>query len=841
MLTLDDLTVGDVSGMIAAAVTTVHMLVILAVPLIVLAIFNGKRNSNTTASAVTWSVVGRSLHSSWWPFLVHADSAAKKGVPAQIVFATRLRTFMVLLASISSIVTPLGLYQTILPSGKTTQPSFHYIADPSDFGVGTVPRSNLQFSRICGGWLPVECPNSFSNVTTVINDTGEYSWTYSYDSRVPQYVMDAFESGLATMNRSVSSIFDIQPRSYTWGEINNSPDGIQPDNNSSYPVSSFRQISTMTTENKFLAIEGLIVDMVNGGIGFRNHSAPPVTPFGSTWSEDLLFIEPESVCVDLNITIDFMLPLYSSQGTSVWNLVLTDRGGFVNLNHTYPTWESWADRQNQPDLYLRAYRAGWLNNAYSMAFMNITSIHNDSDPGSEPFEYVTSSLGQTFPLAYPDGTGAALYITTPDLLTTTSLFGGYLYGLDQGVSGVNTTSFTNSSENVTTSSYPPLYPNPWGINESIWSDVGLACQGAGGLDLANITNAAAQCGLMYGAPRRQGEGSSILFDPGSNWSMPLYSCITTTKAIIKTVSLQFNGSDDLSGLTVSDIQDKVYADNASIPLWGVEQTNNTLTDVLPLWGLLSSADQGNISLSTLQKEFLYLPGYLSSVSGFTPGASYQNLPGVNFYADAIGTAFDIYNEGYGLTDYTGQSNLALFRQWQELSQSPTDAARILNLVWTDSAANSVVGTKTLQDPQQQALQKRDSNTGASAASSSLLPEVLNYKRRVQYHYPYGIPAFLTLLLTVGLLMATLVATLLGRSGPNQMRSLLNKTSQGRILTSRIHKSERQLGQTGSPGSREAVMSGISTKQWVRSDGSTPITLVEEDSQRIQYQPIAQVS
>ena len=54
MVSLNDLTVADVSGMIAAAITIVHIIVILVVPLIVLSIF--KRNSANTASAVTWYV-----------------------------------------------------------------------------------------------------------------------------------------------------------------------------------------------------------------------------------------------------------------------------------------------------------------------------------------------------------------------------------------------------------------------------------------------------------------------------------------------------------------------------------------------------------------------------------------------------------------------------------------------------------------------------------------------------------------------------------------------------------------------------------------------------------------
>jgi hypothetical protein len=132
----------------------------------------------------------------------------------------------------------------------------------------------------------VACANSFSQVDYVENATGWYSNVTSYDSRIPQYVIDVFESGLSEMNNSVSSIRDIQARTYSWGVINDI--GFRPDDNGTYPVESYRQISTMITNNEVLLVEGLIVDMVNGGIGFRNHSAPPVTPFGSTWSEDIL-------------------------------------------------------------------------------------------------------------------------------------------------------------------------------------------------------------------------------------------------------------------------------------------------------------------------------------------------------------------------------------------------------------------------------------------------------------------------------------------------------------------------------------------------------------------------
>jgi hypothetical protein len=93
-------------------------------------------------------------------------------------------------------------------------------------------------------------------------------------------------------------------------------------------------------DDNILLVEGLIVDTRDGGIGFRNHSAPPPREYASTWSEDILFIQPQTQCVDTNLTLDFSIPATTSEGTStIVNLALTDRGGFSNIDHKYPTWE----------------------------------------------------------------------------------------------------------------------------------------------------------------------------------------------------------------------------------------------------------------------------------------------------------------------------------------------------------------------------------------------------------------------------------------------------------------------------------------------------------------------
>lgn len=91
-------------------------------------------------------------------------------------------------------------------------------------------------------------------------------------------------------------------------------------------------------------------------------------------------MEPETVCVSSNITIDFQI---DSDGESSINAVLTDRGGFVNLQKNYPYIDV-NDTQLNPDLYGRAHKGAVLNN------FNLMTYFNTSRNGS--------SIGKTFRL-----------------------------------------------------------------------------------------------------------------------------------------------------------------------------------------------------------------------------------------------------------------------------------------------------------------------------------------------------------------------------------------------------------------------------------------------------------
>jgi hypothetical protein len=337
-------------------------------------------------------------------------------------------------------------------------------------------------------------------------------------------------------------------------------------------------------------------------------------------------------------------------------------------------------------------------------------------------------------------------------------------------------------------------------------------------DLANITNIVSTCGLLYGAPRRKDNITSSLFDPGSGWTLPMYSCMSTAKATIKTVAFRFNGtSDDLSGLEIVSLKDKVYADEDSKPLWGVENTSMRLRDGGPLWGLISKDKVNVLNLTTVRKDSLYLPGPESHLLS-------DNVPSADFAAIALQmtyktTPYDNTNP----VDYSGTANLAMYKLWQELSKTPESSAKILNLIWTDIAANMVVGTKGLES-HSACMRKRDD------AATRKTPPVVNYTRRIQYKYVYGVPAFLTLALFALSIITTIVLAVFSGAKPSTLKLFLHHTSAGRFLTSQSQAaaSSRHSSMTGysghSPSLHDHEYSNLPTGVWVKGPGKQRFTL-----------------
>ncbi|KAF2666200.1 hypothetical protein BT63DRAFT_52662 [Microthyrium microscopicum] len=806
MLHTTGLTVGQVSGIIAAAIVIVKFLIPNIFALLLVGSLR-ERDQTFTTSAVSWSVIGKQLHSSLWPTILQTDSAASSGVMTSVNISKWISLFTTILIAITAIVTPLGLYEQVVADSHTTLQTFHYIADKSFFGAGTQPRnSSVGWSRICGAFDPAACPHSDTNITTFRNATGGYyDVNGNYDTYVPQKTVDLFQSGVGALGDSVSGPFDIQWRSTAWAleNVNMTFNNTNAYNLPTYAVGAFRTISSLALNDRLEVIEGLIVDTVNGGVGFRNHTAPPVTAYGSSWKEDILFIEPVSTCVDTNLTLDFTVPTNNGPGTQFgsdyMNLRLVDHGGFVNFDKDhYPEYDR-NDTQKNPDFWTRAYKGAFLNNMWSMGFMNVTNLHNPDDPNSpHAFKYLNSTMGKEFPFVYSDGRPTSTFMTITPHKMSSSSYGYYLDFLEQPVAPTNLT-----YSNTTVSGEPALYPNPANVTSDDWSDVSLLCEGAGGQDFANITNFAAVCSLILAMPRRKDGVDDLMAYPGSDWTIPMYSCISASRAIIKTVTFNFNATDDLSGLSVTHIEPKTYAKEEDKPLWGVEYTESPIADIQPLWGIVSpEAAKGDVNLTTLRANHLWLPG--DGGLGSLGATSYQNLPAIDIPVDSIAAAQNnLGSTGTVMIDYSGSTNLAMFRRWQNLSSKAETTGKILDLIATDLLANAVVGTKSLAPSSAGSKSKRDS-TG-----NPIQVPVTQYRNRIKYHMVYAIPAIITLVLLATSLALSCFAIIFRQTGPAKMKRYLNATSAGRIMTERA---------AATSGSDSLSTSKSSTKEWADTHG-----------------------
>ncbi|KAE9366335.1 hypothetical protein N431DRAFT_386647 [Stipitochalara longipes BDJ] len=753
------LTVGYVAGFIAAGMFIAR----LWSPNIITFILSGLLGDKN--SAATWTVAGRLFQKSYWPWILQDDTSYNNGVPRRILFLSRLMMLLGGLISIAAVLTPLGLYQTLAP-GKVTSASFKSIKDKSPFGYATPPRGNATFSRVCSNALdaypdtsnlvPRPCPFTSTEEVVVWSPTNvSYKYPSSYDLNIPQVITDIYSSGTEDVT-TVSNYFDIQWRQYL--TVNNT----DYNNNSLYTVGTFRNMDSVLLDNKYEPIEGLIVDTVKGSIGFRSHTIPDGFPNGVTWQEDILFIGPETVCVDTNLTLDFSINNDPSKDIFISDLVLTDRGGFAKLNPAVPTFDR-SDPQKNPDLYGRAYQAAWQSNALTALYYNVVEPFNYTD-SMKPLSAVNSFVGKTYSIS-----GITYFSTSPNTLTINPDFGFYLGELYEDAPSGNASQPAPSDSGVPT--------NPFNVSRSMFGSINIACQTSGKKDPANITNLYMACGQIYGVPQRQDGGNQLLPDSGSTWSQPIYSCASAVKATIKTVSFTYNGTEDvLTNLVIPDIKEKIYADKESMPLWGVENTDGRYENsgINLIWGLVSPEYENNPNVSTVRQESLYLPGfYFSPVTTQLPIFE-DNLPGSEFYAGSMDTTWTVPGSSLGSgIDYSGSSNIAVWARWQNLSLSAETVSLIPNLIFTDNAASAVVGTKGVLGPM-------------NAAKTSVVPiQVTPIVQKIRYHYPFAIPAFIAAFILLALSVGGIVLAVLGKR-MERLRVHLWRVSPGRIFTAFLY-------------------------------------------------------
>lgn len=315
------------------------------------------------------------------------------------------------------------------------------------------------------------------------------------------------------------------------------------------------------------------------------------------------------------------------------------------------------------------------------------------------------------------------------------------------------------------------------------------CRGALVDDPADIDHVAGRCGLVKGMPQRSDGSDTVLMEPGSEWTVPLYNCASASRAIIKTVSFSVNNTADLSGLEVLEIKDKEYVDSSEYPIWAVEDTGLPLENTNPLWGLAESEEAPFPNMSFKRAPHLWLAGFDPASDQIPKGEGFENLPGLYFYSMAFVNAYSVGPGGPG-DGYNGEGSLPMYNRWKELTRTTEGAAKVIDLIWTDVAANSVVGTRGQMPPgepnglgpaYEPDKAKRKRAEPASTEEVNLVP-IYIYNREVQYRIPYAIPAFIVLGLVLGVLALSITALVSRRAGPARIRWFLTRLSAGRLMT-----------------------------------------------------------
>jgi hypothetical protein len=710
----------------------------------------------------------------------------------------RAKPLTLFLIAVAAVVTPLGLYEIVEASEALKPAVFSYIHDSGPTELGTPIRTDLGFSRTCDR----VCPGSgsffeFSYDKTWVNVTKD-----GLDHWIPQKLAELYQSGLASQSPTVSSFFDIQARLF-------SISADESYSNLTYLVDRYRSLGTFILDDKMQAVEGLVVDTQRPKIGFRNHTAPTNAQYGAEWEEELLFLEPETKFIDVNISLQIKIPEnrdlldFLAQTTH-----LIDRGGFANMNITTP-WSRmkgeyiWYDgTQEDASLGWRAEATGWTTNVLLAYFFNVTAVRKRE-------AYMDSKVGKLFSV------NTSYSSTSVNQITLTS-----------DSSNLASRSIPGAWENGTFVSSDLIgqefWPNPWRISQQNFTQLNEQCEGVG-ITLggkANMTNIQVKCGLVVGTAHPTRGEKTLVPQPGTIWEHPIYSCASATKASIKTARFRYNSTSNnfepFRRLEVLSIADKVYNSLDAMPLWGIEDANMSVRNVDPLWGLIDPSWENSVNLSTVRAEHLYLPAGQASIDTYPLAQGSDFIPAATGPGKAWQRLYSSFGDVDGV-DNSGAGNLALYKKWDDVSHTAEGAANILNLLFIDYAANSLVGTKgqltTSTLPPN--LQKRSMSTQKRDDGMQHAEVLVHLSRRtIRYQWIYGVPALLSLFVVALILVGATVALLTGRGSIKRVKHYVWNLSAGRILTNLIY-----------PGSSPMYSD---TKEWIRAVGAKQIMILPDD-------------
>jgi hypothetical protein len=161
-------------------------------------------------------------------------------------------------------------------------------------------------------------------------------------------------------------------------------------------------------------------------------------------------------------------------------------------------------------------------------------------------------------------------------------------------------------------------------------------------------------------------------------------CASASKAVIKTVAFNYNGTGGLEGAQIVSLKDKDHSGSSLKPLWRVEDTGMNFSQHSPLWGIVDAKYEISGNVSTLPSNVLWLPGYGEGVN--LPINFFMNTSGGHFYSFAIRYMYGMLgvlpsHPTFDILGYYGHVQFSMYRKWLEPSTNAQDSAKISVLVW----------------------------------------------------------------------------------------------------------------------------------------------------------------
>jgi hypothetical protein len=334
---------------------------------------------------------------------LRSDGGATSKVSNRVIFISTFSTVGFALLAAAAVVTPLGLYNTITATSVQAS-EFVYARDVSPIGQATLPRDDYNTSRTCGWLMWTSCPGQNHGFYTTTNASGTYlNWDSdgAYISTViPENLTLLFSSGREGDRATVATPFDIEFRSYTLvSDVERQQSVLSNDTSPNFKIDQYAKRTEgevqygdmIVLADDFVIRDGVIADMKKGGLGFRNHTIPENVHSGTDWTESLLWLEPETVCVNNNLTVEFGIPEDDGLGNQITYLV--DYGGISNKPANYP-YIDLNETQVRPELYARAHKGAVLMNFNLRQQMKV-STNNASYIGKKfllPSSYYTPGV-----------------------------------------------------------------------------------------------------------------------------------------------------------------------------------------------------------------------------------------------------------------------------------------------------------------------------------------------------------------------------------------------------------------------------------------------------------------